>query len=324
MEKSGFFNSINKDRRYPAEEWANYLKAYFTNGIFNNGLAVLTNNDMTVTVREGHANIEGYRYTNTGNLVLKVEVADGILSRIDNVVIRLDLTNRLISTQVIKGSFSDNPVAPDLVRNSTIYDLRIAKISIPAGTTTITQDLIEDTRFLDSNCGNVISTVETPNTEELYAQLYAKAEKLINDSQEKFTIWFKDIQKVLDNVLDDNVAYNLSRQIEDISNISNYLQQDILKIQHGSLKSFETTLLAENWVLNETTNLYEYDVVREDITASTEVRAGMDLENQEKIGSCYADTYDGGFKIFVSGPPEENIDITFYYQLANISLGGTE
>ena len=306
MEKYTFFNDENDDRVAYAEDFARHLAQYFTNGIFNNGCQVNENNSMNVIVSEGSANINGYRYDNMSNKILIIENADGVLSRIDNIVIRLDLVNRMITAQVIKGEFSNEPIEPDLVRTSTIYDLRIAKVSIPAGTTTITQDLIEDTRFLNSDCGNVISTVETPDTEELYSQLYAKANKLITDSQEKFTVWFSNMQ----DLIDENVAGKLVNQIQ--------------KIADGSLKSFETTLLVDNWVLNEETGEYEYDVEKEDITASTEIRSGMDLENQEKIGSCYADTYDGGFKIFVSEAPEENIDITFYYQLANISLGGTE
>ena len=134
---------------------------------------------MTITIKEGDANIEGYRYTNTGDLVKTIEMADGTLNRIDNVVLRLDLTNRLISAQIIKGTFADKPVAPELVRTSTIYDLRIAKISIPAGTTTITQDLITDTRFITSDCGNVISTVQTPDTENLFIQMQTLFEKQI-------------------------------------------------------------------------------------------------------------------------------------------------
>ena len=171
MEKFSFFNDINDDRVYYAEDFARHLKKYFTNGIFNNELKVIANNDMTITIKEGDANIEGYRYTNTGDLVKTIDNADGTLNRIDNVVLRLDLTNRLISAQIIKGTFADKPVAPELVRTSTIYDLRIAKISIPAGTTTITQDLITDTRFITSDCGNVISTVQTPDTENLFIQM---------------------------------------------------------------------------------------------------------------------------------------------------------
>ena len=213
MEKFSFFNDVNDDRVYYAEDWARHLKKYFTNGIFNNELNVVANNDMTITIKEGDANIEGYRYTNTGDLVKTIDNADGTLNRIDNVVLRLDLTNRLISAQIIKGTFADKPVAPELVRTSTIYDLRIAKISIPAGTTTITQDLITDTRFITSDCGNVISTVQTPDTENLFIQMQTLFEKQINELNNNFEIWFDSIK----NQLDSDAAGNLQNQINNLN-----------------------------------------------------------------------------------------------------------
>lgn len=213
MEKFSFFNDVNDDRVYYAEDWARHLKKYFTNGIFNNELNVVSNNDMTITIKEGDANIEGYRYTNTGDLVKTIDNADGTLNRIDNVVLRLDLTNRLISAQIIKGTFADKPVAPELVRTSTIYDLRLAKISIPAGTTTITQDLITDTRFITSDCGNVISTVKTPDTENLFIQMQTLFEKQINELNNNFETWFDSMK----NQLDSDAAGNLQNQINNLN-----------------------------------------------------------------------------------------------------------
>lgn len=213
MEKFSFFNDVNDDRVYYAEDWARHLKKYFTNGIFNNELNVVSNNDMTITIKEGDANIEGYRYTNTGDLVKTIDNADGTLNRIDNVVLRLDLTNRLISAQIIKGTFADKPVAPELVRTSTIYDLRLAKISIPAGTTTITQDLITDTRFITSDCGNVISTVQTPDTENLFIQMQTLFEKQINELNNNFETWFDSMK----NQLSSDAAGNLQNQINNLN-----------------------------------------------------------------------------------------------------------
>lgn len=204
MEKYGFFNDVNDDRIYFSEDFARYFMKYFTNGVFNNELKVTANNDMTVTIGAGDANIEGYRYTNTENLIKNIDNADGTLSRIDNIVLRLDLTNRLISVLVVKGSFAVSPVAPDLVRNTTIYDLRLAKIMIEPGATSITQDNIEDTRFNSSDCGNVVSTVQHLDTEDIFAQY-----------QTAFNQWFEEIKGKLST----DQAGNLQNQIDDINNL---------------------------------------------------------------------------------------------------------
>lgn len=304
MEKYSFFNDIDDDRVYFAEDFARHLKKYFTNGIFNNELRVIANNDMTITIQEGDANIEGYRYSNTGDLIKTVETADGTLKRIDNVVIRLDLTNRLISAQIIKGTFSDNPSAPTLVRSSTVYDIKIAEIYVNNGVTSITQSAIKDTRFEESVCGVVASTVETLNTEEIYDQLYTKFEEHIQTTEDTFSEWFNKIK----NQLDSDAAGKLANQIYEI-------------VKNG-LKSYEITLTLDNWLLNSDTNLYEYDIIDSDITSNTLVNGNLDLANQVKLNDASINSYDGGFKISTTEKPLEDIEITITYQLSNMELEG--
>ena len=227
MEKFSFFNDINDDRIYYAEDFARHLKKYFTNGIFNNELQVISNNDMTVTIQSGDANIEGYRYTNTDNLVKNIDVADGQLSRIDNVVIRLDLTNRLISAQIVIGSFDENPIAPPLERSTTIYDIKLAEIKINAGATAIGQEDIKDTRFDTNLCGNVISTVQTPDTTDLFIQ-YDVA----------FNDWFESVK----DTLSEDAAGNLLTKINELTNKLNENtdnEWEVIEIDDADLENWE-------------------------------------------------------------------------------------
>ena len=302
MEKFSFFNDIDDDRVYFAEDFARHLAKYFTNGIFNNELQVIANNDMTITIKEGDANIEGYRYTNTGDLTKTIDTADGALKRIDNVVIRLDLTNRLISAQIIKGTFSDKPSAPSLVRSSTVYDIKLAEVYIDNGITSITQSAIKDTRFDKNVCGNVVSTVETIDTTDVYNQLYTKFEELIQQEQDTFTAWFIRIK----NQLDSDAAGHLAAQIN--------------KIVDNGLRSYTKRLTIDNWLLNNETNLYEYDIIDSDITSTTLVNGNLDISNQVKLNDAMINSYDGGFKILTTEKPIEDIDITITYQVSNLSL----
>ena len=228
MEKYTFFNDVDDDRIYFAEDFARHLAAFFTNGIFNNGCKVLgENDDMSVNVSKGSANINGYRYDNDAIKVLNIDNADGVLNRIDNIVIRWNLTDRTITAQVIKGTFAANPVAPALVRTSTTYDLRIAKISVPAGTTTITADLITDTRFITSDCGDVISTVQTPDTEGLFTQIQAIFTNTIADMNSTFEEWFNKIK----NQLDEDAAGALQNEIDSIVADVEVIQGNILDFE---------------------------------------------------------------------------------------------
>ena len=100
MEKSSFFNSVSHDRTYKAEDWAEYFASFIGNGVFpvpSTGLQVVANDGMKLNVKTGKAWINGYFYFNTGNLAVELDTADGQLNRIDRVVVRWDLTNRVMS-----------------------------------------------------------------------------------------------------------------------------------------------------------------------------------------------------------------------------------
>ena len=199
-ERSGFFNSVNGDRTYYSKDWAWYLEKFFTNGIFNNGLQVKANNGMSIAVSLGDAFINGYRYNNDSDKAITVANADGVLDRIDNIVLRLDvLDNRKIIAEIVQGTFNEEPTAPVLTRENNIYELRIAKIRIPAGTTEITDDLIEDTRFDDTDCGNVICAIQNPDFTGILKQYKAIWENLLNGKEEDFDSWFEQIKNSYNN-----------------------------------------------------------------------------------------------------------------------------
>lgn len=205
-QKYGFFNSVNSDRVYDAYDVAKFLSKFFTNGVFNNTLQVTANDNMTVSVSTGSANINGYVYENTDTLTLDIDEADGTLNRIDSVVVRLDLTNRQITAMILEGEYANTPSQPNIVRSGSIYDLRLANISIPTGTTRITNDMITDTRF-SNECGNVTQAVLSLDTNDIF-----------NQYQTAWNAWFANIQSQLSG----DVAGNLQNAIDDSNNnISN-------------------------------------------------------------------------------------------------------
>src|SRR5690606_20867544 len=150
MEKSMFFNSVNGDRRYKAEEFADYFNKFIGNGVFPNpstNCQVLSNNDMTIRLSPGAAWINGYMYVNTGDMNHVIEPADSVLNRIDRVVLRWDKLERKIYSCVKVGEYSSNPKPKALQRNVDAYELCLANVKVSAGATTITQANITDTRL---------------------------------------------------------------------------------------------------------------------------------------------------------------------------------
>ena len=176
MEKSSFFNSVSHDRVYRAEEWAEYFASFIGNGVFpvpSNNLQVVAGSGMGVTVKAGKAWINGYFYYNTGDLSLTLPVADGVLNRIDRIVVRWDLTERLISVVVKSSTPSASPTPPALQRDADAYELCLADITTGAGVTAISQAVITDRRLDPSICGIVAGVVDQIDTAAFNAQLQA-------------------------------------------------------------------------------------------------------------------------------------------------------
>lgn len=234
---SGLFNSVNGDRKYNAWWFALYFHTFIGNGVFpnpSNNLQVTEYEQMKTTVKPGKGWINGYFIYSDSDHVLEHDRADGVLKRIDRIVMRLDYLEREIDIVIKKGELATNPVEPTLQRDADVYELAIADVFINAGATEITQANITDTRLNNELCGIVHGTVDQVDTTTLYNQYLDFWEnwrtgkmdefgQFLIDSQSEFdnqTImnqqefddWFATIQDILDG----NVAGNLLSMIEDI------------------------------------------------------------------------------------------------------------
>jgi len=162
MEKSAFFNSSGGDRVYNAADFADYFSKFISNGIFYNSsdnLKVSSSSGMNIVVAPGSAWINGYVYENTDNLTLQVAIADGVYSRIDRVVLQLNISQRSINIKIIQGVVSALPIAKDAIRNADIYELVLADILIGKAVIEIRQQDITDLRLNTTLCGTVNSLI---------------------------------------------------------------------------------------------------------------------------------------------------------------------
>ncbi len=262
-QKYGFFNSVNHDRTYDASDVAKYISNFFTNGIFNNSMQVTANNNMTVSVAVGNANINGYAYELTDNaLVLDIDDSDSELGRVDSVIIRLDLTNRQITTQILQGSYASTPSQPSITRTGNIYDLRLANINVPAGATRITQDMITDTR-LSSDCGNVVQAVQYLDTDDIFLQY-----------QTAWNNWFANIQ----DQLDDNQAGHLQNEIDSLDNKVDTNETSILTILGLDTDTWSSS---SSYVIGDI--VIDDNKLYENITGNNSARPSSDTTNWELV-----------------------------------------
>ncbi len=187
--RSGFFNSVEGDRTYDASRFAEYFGALVGNGIFPDpadNLQVVSNDDMTVTIKAGMAWINGYIIINDSDYILNIDAADGVLNRIDRVVARYDVIDREIRFEVKKGDFASEAVAQVMQRDSDAYELGLALINVAAGKVFITSEDITDTRLDNTVCGVVTSLLKndfTVEEKEKLANVEPEANKYVLPDQ---------------------------------------------------------------------------------------------------------------------------------------------
>lgn len=175
------------DILYKSEDIRKMFAALISSGVLGvsaTNLQVVANTGMTIKAKAGRAWTNGGCYVTDTDEGLTVPTADGVLHRIDRVVLREDLT--YINGQqvghklmIVPGTLSDHPVAPALVRDGTYYDIGLATIKVDAGTTAITQDLITDTRPDGNICGMVYSMARDSDMSGIYAQMEAQLLKVL-------------------------------------------------------------------------------------------------------------------------------------------------
>ena len=199
---SGFFNSVNGDRLYNAEEISHYFDGLISDGVFQNigsKLAVTQNGGMSIKVGTGRAFVKSHWLKNDEPYVLSINTADTQLNRIDRVVIRLDLTEsqRTVIFAVKTGAVAYSPVAPALTRTNTVYELCLAQIYVYANTTTIKQSNIVDYRSNSTMCGWVTGIIKQVDTADLFLQWQSAYEDYYTQMTTAFNTWFADLTQQL-------------------------------------------------------------------------------------------------------------------------------
>lgn len=173
--RSGFFNSHLGDRKYSAEDWADYFSQFIGNGVYANpatSMQVQAAGKLAVKIAAGSCFINGYVGYSDGSDVLKLQYG-GTYPRIDRIVIRLDMTTRSIYPAVIMGNEAETPSPPDIIRKSTVYDLCAAEVTVGANVTEIRQSDITDMRFDTAVCGIVAGLLTQIDTDDYISQMVA-------------------------------------------------------------------------------------------------------------------------------------------------------
>jgi hypothetical protein len=182
----GYFNSVNGDRKYNADQMSQYFKGLISNGVFANiggAMAVIADGQsMTVNVSTGRAVIDCKWIENDAAYPITINQAHATLPRYTAVVVQLDAVNRLIRITTKDGTPASTPAQPTI---DTSIELCLAMILVPAGSSTIIQSRVTDKRGT-SLCLWVTGLITQLNSNQLFLQW-----------QEQFDIWFAGLTQDL-------------------------------------------------------------------------------------------------------------------------------
>lgn len=306
--KSGLFNSVNGDRRYKADFFAEYFASFIANGVFPNpstGLQVIAGTGMTVNIKVGKAWIKGYYFANDADYTLQLDVADGVLKRIDRIGLRLDFLSREIVPVIIKGTFSSNPVAPALQRDADAYELALADVFINNGVISISQGNITDQRLNTALCGIVHGTVDQVDTSTIFNQYQSWFGDFTVEKQADFDAWIASLQDLLSGDVAGNLAARITTLEGDIArHTADYLHHTGYATATGSANVYIATLTpalsayAEGVSLRLKINVTNTGASMVNVNGlgekSIKKANGADVNiGQLKVGSIYTLSYNG-------------------------------
>ena len=202
----------NQDEYVGAEYVMKWLHGR-TSGVFgangNAAVAALDTPGMAVTVSDGvgwmsNGNGDGVVWwndseaVNTSKLQLSIDAADGVLNRIDRIIVEWKTTNYvdLPEIKVLKGSVSSTAKAPDLTNNGTVRQISLARITVNAGVTAITASMITDERLDTGVCGLVTDwvSIDTSMMHSQFEALLAAIQKELADLEAGTAFELKKLQ----------------------------------------------------------------------------------------------------------------------------------
>lgn len=221
---SGFFNSLNGDRKYNAAQMSAIFDGLIIDGVFasiGTAFAVKAAGGLTVNVGIGKAWFDHTWTVNDSILPMTAPEAEVLLDRIDAVVLEVNGTESVRENTIkfVKGNPSSAPSRPTLTNEGNVHQYPLCYIYRKYGTAVINQADItpmvgtESTPFVTG----ILQTISLDELlgkwqDELDRFTVARSQEVddwIAQEESDFTTWFDKMKADLQqeqNVLDQWIA----------------------------------------------------------------------------------------------------------------------
>lgn len=206
---SGFFNSVNHDRLYDAEQLSSIFDGIIIDGVYENygdAFMVTANPDAnsSVIIGTGRAWFDHTWTVNDSQFAMQLDPPNELLGRTDAIVLDIDRTQETRKNSIIyiKGSESSPDLPPSFINEDLHKQYPIAYISRPAGPNSVVSQQNITITVGTSVCRVVTGILDAQNLENLWQQL-----------DDEFNTWWDGIK----DTLDENTVTNLQNQIDKIN-----------------------------------------------------------------------------------------------------------
>lgn len=221
MIKSGFYDSINHDRLYGADDFSDYFEGLISDGIYagigKEFRVFADGSTMGVQVDTGRAKILNKYVRNTDILEVEIDAADSENPRWDAVCVsvNLDEAYRNGYIDVHKGTPAADPQKPDVPDTNAAKLFVLAYVYVPAQATVINAENVNDNRGA-ANCPYVVGITGTENIVNVVQEAATNAQSqitatvadaqtqisgFITDEQSKTNKFVADAQSQIDTAL---------------------------------------------------------------------------------------------------------------------------
>lgn len=199
----GFYNGINHDRTYNAEQISALFDGLIHDGVFDSIgdiFATVPGDGLQVLVKSGKAWFDHTWTINDAPIPLTIATPDVTLARIDAVVLEVNHAQsvRANSIKIKTGTAATTPTKPAMTMTEDIHQYALAYVTVPAAATEIKAANIE-INVGKSSCPFVTGIIQSANIDDLF-----------NQWEGQFDAWFANLQAQLT----DDVVANLQRQID--------------------------------------------------------------------------------------------------------------
>lgn len=221
MIKSGFYDSINHDRLYGADDFSDYFEGLISDGIYagigKEFRVFADGSTMGVQVDTGRAKILNKYVRNTDILEVEIDAADSENPRWDAVCVsvNLDEAYRNGYIDVHKGTPAADPQKPDVPDTDSAKLFVLAYVYVPAQAAAITAENVNDNRGA-ANCPYVVGITGTENIVNVVQEAATNAQSqitetvadaqtqisgFVTDAQSKTNKFVADAQSQIDTAL---------------------------------------------------------------------------------------------------------------------------